>query len=98
MNKAKIVNALISTIIVLFSILVSYFLVTNNVDIAKDIGWYIHLFFGDQKAYFFNIIPMVVWELVQLIKFFLLAASIAVLLFFVYNTIRKIIYNGRSLD
>ena len=81
MENPKIANMILSGLILLLSVLCSYLIVVRTVDLEVDIVWFIHLFFGDKKVYFFNIIPMATWALVQLIKFILLSALIASLLF-----------------
>ncbi|RTZ63038.1 MAG: hypothetical protein DSZ29_07470 [Aquificaceae bacterium] len=81
MNKTKILNRVLSLTILLLSVLGSYYLVVNSTNFADDVGWYVHLFFGDKKVYFFNIIPMTAWALVQLFKFALLFSLIASILF-----------------
>ncbi len=73
-------NVVLLLTILFLSALGSYYMVVSSTDFESDIDWYVHLFFGDKKVYFFNIIPMTAWALVQIFKFVLLLSLIASLL------------------
>lgn len=83
MNNTKIFNVISSLVIFLLSTLSSYYIVVSTSDFTKDINWYIHLFFGDEKYYFFNIIPMAAWALVVVFKFFVIFILIASILYYI---------------
>ncbi len=73
-------NVVLLLTILFLPALGSYYMVVSSTDFESDIDWYVHLFFGDKKVYFFNIIPMTAWALVQIFKFVLLLSLIASLL------------------
>lgn len=81
MDKQKLLHTILFLLIVLFSAISSYLIVFSQADFATDVKWYIHLFFGDKNYYYFNIIPMMAWAFMQVVKFlFILSFIIFILL------------------
>lgn len=97
MNNTKIFNVISSLVIFLLSTLSSYYIVVSTSDFTKEINWYVHLFFGDEKYYFFNIIPMAAWALVVVFEFLVIFILIASILHYIKRFIPIQYKNGREV-
>ena len=70
-HQTQHLDWILNIIIVVASLALSYVFLKllASAGHVESANWYIQLFFGDEKAYFFNVVPMTVWVIVQILKF-----------------------------